>query len=63
MRQVHARFPDARLIYLIRNPIERAWSSALMALRGAEFAFDEASDAWFIDHFHSRGSLSRGNDE
>ena len=61
--EIRAEFPDVRLIYLIRNPIERAWSSALMALPRAELTIDEASDAWFIDHFHSAGSLRRGDYE
>ena len=28
------RFPDLRVVYLIRNPIEREWSAAMMAIRG-----------------------------
>ena len=27
-------FPDLRVVYLVRNPIEREWSAALMATRG-----------------------------
>lgn len=50
-----------KLIYIIRNPIERAWSSALMALARAEMHIDEASDQWFVEHFTSRGSLARGD--
>lgn len=63
VRQISGEFPSARLVYLIRNPIERAWSSALMALSRAEMTIDEASDRWFIDHFRSRGSLQRGDYE
>lgn len=61
--EVAALFPDLRLIYIMRNPIERAWSSALMALRRAEMQIDEASFEWFRDHFNSRGSLARGDYE
>ncbi|MBP2316099.1 sulfotransferase family protein [Azospirillum soli] len=61
--EIHREFPDIRLFYLIRNPIERAWSSALMALPRAEMTIEEASDAWFIDHFNARGSASRGDYE
>lgn len=61
--EIHAHYPDLRLLYLIRNPIDRAWSSALMALGRAEMTLDEASDQWFIDHFRSRGSLRRGDYE
>lgn len=55
--------PRCKIIYVIRNPIERAWSSALMALARAEMTFNEASDQWFIDHFKSSGSLKRGDYE
>ena len=32
-----------------------------MALMRAEMTHEEASDAWFIDHFYSQGSLARGD--
>lgn len=53
--------PGLRIIFIIRHPIDRAWSSALMALEHAEMTLEEASDQWFIDHFHSFGSLARGD--
>jgi hypothetical protein len=56
-------FPVLRLIYMIRNPVDRAWSSALMAMQRAELQIDEVSDRWFIDHFESRGSRARGDYE
>jgi hypothetical protein len=61
IRQFKNIFPDVRIIFVIRNPLRRAWSSALMALRRAEMIFDEASDQWFIDHFKSKNSLLRGD--
>jgi hypothetical protein len=61
--EIRALNPKLRMLYLLRNPIERAWSSALMALGRAEMSFEEASDQWFIDHFRSRGSLARGDYE
>lgn len=51
------------IIFILRNPIERAWSSALMALQRAELEVDEVSDQWFLDHFFSRGSRLRGDYE
>jgi hypothetical protein len=63
IRRIRELFPEVRLLFLIRNPIERAWSSALMALTRAELSLDEASDQWLIDHFRSRGSLARGDYE
>jgi hypothetical protein len=61
IKAIHGTVPNARLFYMIRNPLARAWSSAQMALRKAELTMDEASDQWFIDHFRSRGSRSRGD--
>lgn len=61
--EVRRHYPNVPLIFIMRNPIERAWSSALMALKRAEMEFDEASDQWFIDHFHSAGSMMRGDYE
>ncbi len=60
IRKIHATFPALKIVYLMRNPIQRAWSSALMAVRRAEMQYSEASDQWFIDHFNSRGSIARG---
>lgn len=59
--RIGALFPDLRILFLLRNPIERAWSAALMAMDRAELELDEVSDRWFLDHFHSRGSLLRGD--
>lgn len=33
IERIRSELPDLRLVYLIRNPIEREWSSAQMALR------------------------------
>lgn len=61
--EVKREFPDIRLIYLMRNPMERAWSAALMGLGRAEMEVGEASERWFIDHFESKGSRRRGDYE
>lgn len=63
IKEIFLIIPQIQLFFIMRNPIERAWSSALMALQRAEMTFEEASDAWFIDHFNSQGSLQRGNYE
>jgi hypothetical protein len=63
VRRIHRELPALRLVYLIRNPMDRAWSSALMALKRAEMTLEEASDQWFTDHFRSLGSLRRGDYE
>lgn len=60
---IHQHLPDLKLIYSLRNPIERAWSAACMFLSKAQMELDEASDQWFLDHFYSKNSLARGNYE
>ena len=54
-------FPESKLFYTVRDPVERAWSSARMALSRAEMTLEEASDQWFLDHFRSQGSRMRGD--
>ena len=61
IREIAALLPDLRVFYSLRNPIARAWSSALMALERAEMTIAEASHAWFLDHFKSSGSRRRGD--
>lgn len=63
IEEIHRYQPALKIIYIIRNPIDRAWSSAKMALGRAEMEFHEASEQWFIDHFNSKGSLLRGDYE
>jgi hypothetical protein len=63
IKEIRYLNPSLRIIYIVRNPMERAWSSALMALERSEMTFGEASDQWFIDHFRSAGSLARGDYE
>jgi hypothetical protein len=63
IREIRAFSPAARVLYTIRNPVERAWSSALMELARAEIAFEEASDDWFTGQLLSEGSLQRGDYE
>ena len=61
IRELHELNPELRLLFVLRNPIDRAWSSALMAVGRAEMLVEEASDQWFVDHFLSQGSLRRGD--
>lgn len=63
IREVHECDPGLRILYTLRNPIDRAWSAALMVLTRGDMTVDEASDAWFLDCFRSRGSTMRGDYE
>jgi len=55
--------PNAKLIYLLRNPIDRAWSHALMDLvRRKNRRFEEISKSEFYAHFKSKNnSMVRGD--
>jgi hypothetical protein len=63
IREIRSLNPALRVLYTLRNPIERAWSAALMVMQRGGMTIDEASDAWFIDHFRSQNSRSRGDYE
>ena len=50
--------PDCRLILIMRNPVDRAWSHAVMKLARREGrTVESVSDAEFAAHF--RGTMSR----
>jgi sulfotransferase family protein len=56
--RVHRLLPDARIIFLLRNPVERAWSHALMEVVRRRGRIDERwSD--LLRHFESEGSRLR----
>ena len=61
IRAIRDTCPDIRIFISLRNPVERAWSAALMALARSEMTLAEASDRWFLDHFHSSASRARGD--
>lgn len=59
---VYSIIPNLKLIYLLRNPIERAWSHAIM--RFTKFqgrSLSDISNTEFIAHFNSELSLKKGN--
>ena len=59
--RIAALLPRLKLIFILRNPMERAWSAALMALDKASMTLEEASDAWFLEVLRSHGSRLRSN--
>ncbi|MBU3728531.1 MAG: sulfotransferase domain-containing protein [Phycisphaerales bacterium] len=61
IRAIRERCPDIRIFISLRNPVERAWSAALMAVVRSEMTPIEASDQWFLDHFRSFASMARGD--
>jgi hypothetical protein len=64
IRYIRQVMPSVRLIFLMRNPIERAWSHAVMTLvTQSARRFEDVSPAEFLDHFRSDANQSRGDYE
>lgn len=62
---LHSHFPDVRLVYMMRNPLERAWSQARMDLaiflRNAGKLPHDGLSPWLTAHFRSQKSVDRGD--
>jgi hypothetical protein len=59
---VYRLMPEAKLILLLRDPIDRAWSHARMDLRrNAERGATQAQDEHYRRHFESAQSRMRGD--
>ncbi|MGH8549406.1 MAG: sulfotransferase domain-containing protein, partial [Methylococcales bacterium] len=63
IRKIYSLNQDLRIFFILRNPLERAWSAAQMGLARLQITREEASDQWFSDVFRSRASLARGDYE
>lgn len=61
--ECHTAFPDVRLMYILRNPIHRAWSAAKMEWQRQRPGAVDAPDDWFVEEFRSERSLARGDYE
>jgi hypothetical protein len=58
VRRVHDVVPDARIVLMLRDPIERAWSHAVMDLL-AQRGRTSAPDGEFLAHFDGAESRLR----
>lgn len=61
IREIARVAPGVRVFFSLRNPMERAWSAALMELASLDRTPSETPDEWFLAHFRSQGSLARGD--
>lgn len=62
IRFIRAIIPDVRLIFLIRNPIDRAWSQAFMNLvKLPNRQFEKVYESEFYAHFKAERSVRRGD--
>jgi len=62
VEEIHGINPDLRIIYLLRDPIERSWSSALMTLskRGGR-PVESITDDELMNHFDKAGHTLRSD--
>lgn len=61
VEKVHRLLPDARIIFIMRNPIERAWSHAKMVLgQHGKRPITNITEQEFLDYLHSEPSQRRG---
>lgn len=59
---IHRIMPDAKLILLLRDPVDRAWSHARMDLgRTAQHDAVQIESSEYIAHFNGYSSRIRGN--
>lgn len=62
IRFIRRIMPDVRLIFLMRNPIDRAWAAALMNLVSRKKrTYEDVKESEFFAHFTSAGSVMRGD--
>ena len=59
---IYKIMPKIKLIFLIRNPIDRAWSHAYMTLVSLkQRKYEDVKESEFYQHFQSKESLERGD--
>lgn len=63
IEQLHAMYPEVRILFILRNPVERAWSAAKMVLDFAQMSPSEAGLEWFRRVLLSESSVDRGRYE
>jgi len=62
IRFIHSILPNIKLIFIMRNPVARAWSQALMNLvESPNREFDEIDDSEWYAHFRAKRSTLRGD--
>ena len=60
VEQVHEVNPDLRIIYLLRDPVERSWSSAISGLaRRRGRPMEKVSDKRLLRHFERQAHVLR----
>lgn len=63
IREIRRHYPALRLIFIARDPVERAWSAALMDLKDSGRTPADVPHQWYVANFLSRRSRARGDYE
>ena len=58
---IHKLMPDIKIIFLMRNPMQRAWSQVLRSIRNSKRPLESVSEKKFIRHFNSDESISKSS--
>jgi len=61
IKEIHQLYPKVKIIYIIRNPIDRAWSGLKMGVSIMRMEPHEVSRQGMHDVLHSASSIERGN--
>ena len=59
--RIYHFIPKAKIIFILRNPIQRAWSHALKRMRDRNRSIASVPEVEFIQNFNSTTSRSRSN--
>lgn len=58
---IHKIMPNSKIIFIMRNPVQRAWSYALMHFGIQGKSLTSVSKEEFIEHFNSQDSKLRSS--
>ncbi len=58
---IYELIPNAKIIFILRNPIQRAWSHALKRIRDRKRSIASVPETELIQNFNSTTSRSRGS--
>lgn len=61
IRELFSQRPQTRVLIVLRNPVDRAWSAARMLAGQAHFTAEEVDDAWLARVCRSQASFLRGD--
>ena len=61
IKRVYRLNPDLRIIFIMRNPVHRAWSGFLHFIKIKKKKYEEFNDSEIIEHLQSESNTRRGD--